>query len=285
MAQVDLAYRELCSRILEKGFVYKDKSRDAVPMLQIPNYQLGIPITSDFPLLTTKRIYWKAVAHELIWMLSGSEKIDYLICNNVNIWNKDAENFSGGTYVGRIYGAQWRKWTVDQNAYIDQIQNLFHYFRTDPFNRRHIVTAWQPAELLNMALPPCHWSFEIIPMDENDHPSFMLKWHQRSVDTFLGLPFDIASYAFLGKIIEAETGSKFAMLVGDLSNVHFYGPHLHAVNIQMMRGDLHRNGPDFKLENYTSLDKLTIDNFNIFNYNPQAAIKAEMISKSYKFII
>lgn len=281
MALIDSLYADLATNILNYGFKYMDTSRNNVGMLQIPHYLLDIPIGSQFPLLTTKHIHWKNIAHELIWMLSGSENIEYLINNKVHIWDKDAD----GLLVGRIYGPQWRAWSYTEHSLlkrpIDQIHKLLINLKYETFNRRHIVTAWQPAELNAMVLPPCHWAFEIIPYLHISNICFILKWHQRSVDTFLGLPYDIASYAFLGHIIEKLTSFKFTRLIGDLSNVHFYEPHLKAVEIQLNNSTV-KVGPWVYFQPFETINDLTIDHFNIVGYNPFPTIKADLIPKAKK---
>lgn len=276
MAEIDVTYCTLAETILSQGFWYEDKSRANISMLQVPFYQMVIDMTGkEFPLLTTKKVWWKGIAHELIWMLSGATDITYLQNNKVHIWDKDAMNFSGSNYVGRIYGAQWRSW---QSSF-DQIAALLKNLKENPFSRKHIVTAWNPAELRLMALPPCHWAFEILPETTlSGKFSFTLKWIQRSCDVMLGIPFDIGLYAFLGKLIEKLTGYRFKTLVGDLSNVHFYGPHINAIQKQLSRPrDI--PGPRFEFKSSAELDSLTIDDFLMYNYYPMPAIKAELFTK------
>lgn len=278
---IDYQYLKMCNEILEKGYWYTDKTRANIPMLQIPHYTFQYDMSEGFPLLTTKKIFWKTVAHEFIWMLSGDSTIEYLLDNNVKIWTKDANNYSGGSDVGRIYGAQWRFWTsyADTNnlGYVDQIGNLLKNLRSNLFNRRHIVTAWNPAELKDMALPPCHWAFEIIPLS---NCSFALKWHQRSCDAFLGIPFDIASYAFMGTFIQHMTGLTFAKLIGDLSCVHFYQPHISKIHEQKSRIVLNNEPYTYcRFERDTTLQNININRISIHNYDSHPAIKAEMYAK------
>lgn len=269
-------------RVLDEGFIYEDKSRANMKMLQIPHHTLELPLRYGFPLISTKRVAWRTVLHELIWMLSGSTRIDYLQENGVKIWDKDAVNFSGNTYVGRIYGAQWRHWfdvkKVRQDAEspgLDQISKLLIDIRQDPFSRRHLVTAWNPAEMNDMALPPCHWSFEFIPEGLG---AFMIKWHQRSCDVFLGIPFDIALYAFIGKLIEQETGLTFKTLVGDLSNVHFYWPHIELAKEQLLRAPIFCT-PKLIFNRDITFDDITHDALYIEGYVSHPPIKAEMYAK------
>jgi len=285
MAHVDLQYNKLVKSILSKGFTYIDKSRGNIELLQIPHYTLEIDMAQGFPLISSKQIFWKSVAHELIWMLSGSTSIQYLKDNGVNIWNKDAANYKVGneTHVGRIYGAQWRAWTGEYKKFykpLDQITKLITGLKNDLHNRRHIVSAWNPAELDQMALPPCHWSFEVIPtfIAEENIFGFALKWHQRSCDTMLGIPFDIALYALLGKLIEKETGLRFVTLIGDLSNVHFYEPHIILAVKQLWNRPFDQI-TQLLIAKDASIFDLNINNLNISNYKHHPAIKAELFAK------
>ena len=275
MSAIDTQYEALCRKILFYGSPYKDKSRANIQMRQIPHHVLDYEMCYGFPLLTTKRIFWKTVAHEFIWMLSGETNIDYLLDNNVKIWTQDANNYSGGSEVGRIYGAQWRFWTSYRDRYVDQIGNLVHNMKTNFYSRRHIVTAWNPDELTKMALPPCHWSFEIIPTNAT---GFALKWHQRSCDVFLGIPFDIASYAFMGCLLAKETGKRFDRLIGDLSCVHFYEPHVPKVNEQLSRMPIPCY-PVCEFAEEASVDNIDINMISISNYEHHRAIKAPMFAK------
>ena len=289
MSHIDTVYKKLCNNILEEGYIYKDVTRDNIKMLQIPSYTLDIDISKGFPIITTKRISWKTVLHELIWMLSGSTNIDYLKENNVKIWDKDAYNFSGSSFVGRIYGAQWRNWIGIANnnvEHIDQINNLVKNIKKNPHSRRHLVTAWNPVDLQHSALPPCHWSFEFIPNFgiNCNNKGFTIKWHQRSCDVFLGIPFDIVLYSLLGYLIEYHTGLKFERLIGDLSNVHFYEPHIKLIKMQLDRKPF-PDKPYMVINNFNSfsnkdiLDSIDYRNIDIKNYKFHPAIKAEMYAK------
>ena len=231
-------FHNLIETILNKGFTYTDKSRD-IKRIQIPHYTFIHDFKDGFPAITTKKLYWKGVVGELLWFLRGDTNIKYLVDNDINIWNKDAYNWylkecnkgakpglnfeefilaiksnapsTRNNYkfgdLGRVYGAQWRKWVnIPNDKYvpdtIDQISNLIKGLKENPMGTRHLVTAWNPAELDNMALPPCHWSFEILVEPKSkcncseteaiycgskcQKHQFTLKWHQRSVDSFLG---------------------------------------------------------------------------------------------------
>lgn len=227
MSRVDKLYQQLSLAIIEQGYWYDDKSRGK-RCKQLTSLTMDFDLQMEFPLLTTKKMNTNSIVTELLWFLRGDGNIKYLLDNNVNIWNKDAYNYylkhmkekeqnvtplnyeefvkyakelgyEGHNYVlkygigrvGRNYGVQWRDWS----GYVDQIYYLIKGLKDNPMSRRHIVTAWNPAELEETALPPCHWSFEILPRPlyefekeiySDKEYGFTLKWHQRSVDTFLG---------------------------------------------------------------------------------------------------
>lgn len=341
MSQVDLEYQSLSLTILERGYWYMDESRkQRCKQISSANILLDM-FNRSVPVLTTKKMYLKGIVTELLWFLKGSNNIKYLVNNNVHIWDRDAYNYhikaQGGYFnntnwykqltgtheygrdfgfmgelgdVGRNYGVQWRGWkgseydSIDEKDYIfkvDQIKNLIEGLRNKPMCRRHIVTAWNPAELDQTALPPCHWSFEVIPRPSYDFEElafpevpyyFTLKWHQRSVDTFLGLPFNITSYGVLCKIIEELTGYKCELLIGDLSNVHFYEGHIEDVRKQLHNDPFKYDSPTFKFSNDAlgyfesyrdgdiSLDKvfeiLHPSDFIFENYESYPPIKADM---------
>ena len=349
MALVDKKYHSILKECLKKGFRYEDPNRKGVHRIQIPDYTFKWDFKDGFPAVTTKQLYWKGIVGELLWFLRGDTNIKYLMDNNIHIWDKDAYNFYKKNYtgvggakllsyeewqqeqdypeiydLGRVYGAQWRDWersSARNNIHIvglDQISNLITGLKENPMGTKHIVTAWNPAELNDMALPPCHWSFEILvePLkcssnycyinegcqtscckDEPEY-QFTLKWHQRSVDTFLGLPFNIASYALLAHIIGKLTNMVPKGLIGDLSNVHIYEPHLDAVNTQLKRSVnmfnsqcelLIKDRPEYhKIQKHglsscsfdNLMSNLKINDFNLTEHTEQAAIKAEMIPYS-----
>lgn len=344
MAAVDIEYHGLLNQILSRGFDYEDPNRKGVIRKQITSYTFEADIDQlGFPALTTKKLYWKGVVGELLWFLRGSSDIRELWKDNIHIWDKDWHNHSSKNHyisssalnhsVGRIYGAQWRKWykyttqdyderdkcLYDRKVYLDQISNLIEGLKKTPMGTRHIVTAWNPAELDNMALPPCHWSFEILvqplsPVEIVDQAKkdglwrdsfktfeegskqqnkfkrygFTLKWHQRSVDTFLGLPFNIASYGLLAHIIGAATNMKPLKLIGDLSNVHIYEPHLNQVKTQLSRSVGEFQKTTLKISNNAkkilkqnnineAIPQLEIKDFTLPDYKSYPAIKAEML--------
>lgn len=357
MGKIDKKYHKLLNKILAKGYRYEDPNRKGTYRIEIPDYKFKWNFKDGFPAITTKKLYWKGVVGELLWFLRGDTNIKYLVDNNINIWNKDAYSYylSKGYLdtdnleehidnvknaeswigdLGRVYGAQWRGWNItdttglskEESKYlkIDQISNLIKGLKENPMGTKHIVTAWNPAELNDMALPPCHWSFEILTeplsplermdflggwrevhkkivntnksieefLDEHNIPKykFTLKWHQRSVDTFLGLPFNIASYALLAQIIGKMTNMIPKGIIGDLSNVHIYEPHLDAVKEQLSRDVDKYPDTDSATSNTgevilhgdeplnTKLDLLSIKDFQLPFYKSYSKIEAEMIA-------
>jgi len=302
MAKIDVIYHNIASAIIDYGYWYTDTSRN-IRCKQLSHITIEVPL-DEFPLMTTKKMFSKGIIGELIWFLRGSDNIQYLNDNGIHIWDDDAENFSDEGNVGRNYGVQWRDWS---DAYktgvgIDQISALIKNLKAKPINRRNIVTAWNPAEIEMTALPPCHWAFEVIPRplfqyEKNKYGlekefGFDLKWHQRSVDTFLGLPFNIASYALLAKIIEKLTGYIALNIVGDLSNIHFYEPHIEIVTEQLQRDPLLHEGCNLQFsERFNEsiseyhkgrlvlddvINSLEIDDFIFENYQSFDKLKADM---------
>lgn len=316
MSRVDQLYQQLSLAIIEQGYWYDDKSR-GMRCKQLTSLTVDFDLQTEFPLLTTKKMHTKSIVGELIWFLRGLDNLEYLHENNITIWDKDAKNdFEGklsDTHVGRNYGVQWRDWNKfvhdtwgrSNHEYnkipVDQIKNLIEGLIENPMSRRHIVTAWNPAELHQTALPPCHWAFEILPrpiyeFEKELYPGkeyvFTLKWHQRSVDTFLGLPFNIASYGMLAKVIEELTGYVAIGLIGDLSNIHFYEGHIESAREQMKNNPLKHKGPQFKFSDKLLRDfelyrrgtieldalfySMKIEDFIFENYQSFEPIKAEM---------
>jgi thymidylate synthase len=285
MSVIDRKYHNLLNYILDEGYEYMDPNRKGIIRKEVTHYQLEYHLEGGFPALTTKQLYFKGVVGELLWFLNGDTNIKYLNDNNIHIWDKDAANFSKNGDVGRNYGAQWRNW-AGSNFAVDQIKDLINNLIRNPMSTRHIVTAWNPAELTETALPPCHWSFEIICFPAGNSYGFNLKWHQRSVDVFLGLPFNIASYALLAHIIGWITGYKPWMIIGDLSHVHLYDAHILAATKQLTRSIHKFNAPKlitkYPVESIEDIDlflaSVNINTFELFGYESYPSIKAEMLA-------
>jgi len=296
-------YHKLLNEIMIKGYNYEDPNRKGVFRREIDSYNLEINLEDSFPAITTKRLFWKGVVGELLWFLRGSADIRELWHDNIHIWDKDWKNWVKNPHVedmqknptrypdylfhmGNIYGVQWRNF----NGMVDQFDRLFKNLHNAPYGTRHIITAWNPSELNNMALPPCHWAFEIIVYPyKTGGNGFTLKWHQRSVDTFLGLPFNIASYALLAHIIGKKARMTPVKLIGDLSNVHIYHEHKSAVKKQLDRNTKKFKSGKLKIsdrvldfihtkDTNNLLASLNIRDFTLPDYDSFPAIKAEMLA-------
>jgi len=292
---IDNQYKLLCEKILKEGYTYEMKNRSGTSVTQLDTYSFTHNMEDGFPLLSLKKVSFHNIQTELNWFLSGDDRIGFLKSNGVRIWNKDVENFvqrkeyNDHNYAGRVYGVQWRDFghipprhsvlvTELGRSGFDQIENLVEKLREGNVSRRGIVTAWNPIDVAedSMCLPPCHWAFEVIENPYND--SFSLKWHQRSVDTFLGWSYNVASYALLGKWLELRTGKKFTHLHADLSCVHIYHQHLDQVKEVLSRDSKH------DLQNKVSVSLNRMENthcvwWDLNNYKSHPAVKADMIAE------
>ena len=283
MAYIDKTFKKLCKEILSNGSVYINERRK-INRLQVPSYTFRHEFKNGFPAITTKKLFYKSVVAELLWFLNGDNDIEFLNSNGVKIWNQDAYNFykkSGGEKsfedfekigkgsVGQNYSKQWTAY----NGSINQIQNLIKDMSADIMGSRLIVNAWNPSEINDTALPPCHTYFQIIgvPMENNEF-GFELHWNQRSVDTFLGLPFNIASYATLAKILELKTGYKALAIQGDLKCVHFYDNQILAVNELLKCSSKKHKNCKLKINN----NGKEISDFELTGYESEKAINVKM---------
>lgn len=216
------------------------------------------------PILTTKSIHLKSVIHELLWFLSGDTNIKYLNDNGVKIWDQWA-NENGD--LGPVYGKQWRSFTG-----IDQIANVMKSLKENPFSRRHIVTAWNPTEVDNMALPPCHCLFQFFVQEVEGELELSCQLYQRSADMFLGVPFNIASYSILTHMIAATLGYNVGKFIHTIGDAHIYNNHIEQVEEQLSRKV--GSAPTIEIQRKASIFDYTYDDIIIKNYNPQPAIKA-----------
>jgi thymidylate synthase len=221
-------YLDLLQYILKNGT--KKEDRTGVGTLSIFGAQLRFNLADGFPLVTTKKVWFKGIVHELLWMLSGNTNIKYLNDNGVHIWDEWADSKGN---LGPVYGAQWRKWnTGDEIDFeIDQIKNVIDQIKANPNSRRLLVNAWNVAELEEMRLPPCHYSYQFSVTDNK----LSCLFNMRSVDTFLGLPFNIASYALLTHMIAQVCGLQPGELIASLGDTHIYLNHLEQVKVQLVR--------------------------------------------------
>jgi thymidylate synthase len=219
-------YLDLCKDILENGVQKSD--RTGTGTISVFARDLRFNLQDGFPLLTTKKLHLKSIIHELIWFLSGSTNIKYLKDNGVSIWDSWA-NENGD--LGSVYGSQWRTWKTLDGRVIDQISQLMHQIKSNPDSRRHLVSAWNVAEIDQMALPPCHYAFQFYVADNK----LSCKFNMRSTDTFLGLPYNLASYALLTMMIAQICGLELGELIYSGGDVHIYSNHVDQVNLQLTR--------------------------------------------------
>jgi len=286
MAKADETYKCLLKDILSKGEGKNDRTKTGTT--SVFGKQVRFNMQDGFPLLTTKKIHTKSIIHELLWFLKGDTNVEYLQNNGVTIWNewpdKDGE-------LGPVYGKQWTDWNG-----INQIQHCINLLRTDPDSRRIMVNAWNVSDLKDMKLPPCHYGFQLYTREfaftervlyyANSialHGSLMdlshtkldnlriprreisLMWNQRSVDTFLGLPFNLASYAFLLHMFAQQVNMVPGELIGNLGDVHIYDNHLKYVVEQLTR-NINKNPPHLKLKNADNIFAYKYEDFEILNY-------------------
>ncbi|NRA64726.1 MAG: thymidylate synthase [Pseudobacteriovorax sp.] len=259
-------YLALMEKILQEGTYRPD--RTGTGTYSIFGHQMRFDLNEGFPLVTTKKVHLKSVIHELLWFLSGDTNIKYLQENKVRIWNEWADE-SGD--LGRVYGAQWRSWKNPNGETIDQISTVLEQLRTNPHSRRHLVVAYNPGELTEMALPPCHAFFQFYLADGK----LSCQLYQRSADVFLGVPFNIASYALLTMMMARDLDCGLGEFVHTLGDAHIYKNHLEQATLQLTREP--RGLPTIKLNpRVKSLFDFTYDDFTIENYDPHPAIKAEV---------
>lgn len=324
MNTVDQQYKNLLKHILSNG--NKKSDRTETGTISVFDYTMRFNMKEGFPLLTSKKMFTKGIIHELIWFLKGDTNIKYLIDNNVHIWDGDAyKNYKTKNIdnylsqedfiekiktdddfakkwgdLGPVYGKQWRKW-----GEVDQIQLLINDLKNNPDSRRLMVTAWNPAEIDQMVLPPCHYGFQCYTreMDEEERikewcdsieksilygknmnhdkldklgfpkRKLSLKWTQRSVDTFLGLPFNIASYGFLLHVLSKEVNMIPDELIFSGGDVHIYTNHIDQVNEQIQRDTFKLPKLDIT---FKSIDDIKYTDFNIIGYVSSGTLKGEL---------
>jgi thymidylate synthase len=271
--QLDKKYQQLLSDIIAFGVEKKD--RTGTGTISEFGHQIRHKMSEGFPLLTTKKMAWKQIVSELLWFLTGQTNIAFLHKHNNHIWDGDYEK-SGRTdgELGPIYGKQWRKWD-GKNGRIDQIDDLVKELKTNPDSRRLMVSAWNVGELDEMVLPPCHYGFQVWTREENGQRYISLMWNQRSVDTFLGLPFNIASYGLLLHIIANEVDMIPDELIGNLGDTHLYLNHIEQAKEQISREPFDLP----KLKTNAKIDGIccnTPDDFVLEGYQYHPTIKAPL---------
>ncbi|NLW28350.1 MAG: thymidylate synthase [Erysipelothrix sp.] len=283
-------YLELCQKVMNEGIDKSDRTNTGTRSLF--GYQMRFDLSKGFPLLTTKKMYYRAIFHELFWFISGSTNIRPLVINNVRIWNEwayeryvnsnDYMNETMDEYLekikldeefakihgelGPVYGKQWR----DFNG-VDQLQELIEGIKTNPNSRRHILSAWNPSEINQMALPPCHLLMQFYVA--NNKLSCQL--YQRSADIFLGVPFNIASYALLTHLIADIAGLEVGDFVHTLGDAHIYRNHFDQVNLQLTRDPMPLSQLVIK-NHHKKIDDYSFEDIEITNYLSHPTIKAEI---------
>ena len=268
-------YLDLLQKILDEG-VERVNGTDIQDRAYVPGKtemdtysvfgtQMRFDLQKGFPLLTTKKVYHRAIVHELLWLLSGSSNIEYLKENKVKIWDEWADE---NGELGRVYGVQWRKWMKPDGTTVDQIQNVVDKIKANPQSRRLIVSAWNPGEIEKMNLPPCHMTFQFGVFNGRLNCHLL----QRSGDMFLGVPFNIASYSFLTHMMAQQTGLEPGELVHTIVDAHIYGDHMDAVKEQLSR--VPKDFPTLKLNKAKSIFDYKFEDFEIVDYDPHPRIKA-----------
>lgn len=257
-------YLDLLSDVFHHGIHKSD--RTGTGTRSVFGRQIRFDLSKGFPLVTTKKIHFKSVVHELLWFLSGNTNIQYLTDNKVRIWNEWADENGD---LGPVYGKQWRSWQAPDGRVIDQIENVLHQMKTNPDSRRMIVSAWNPADIDTMALPPCHCLFQFYVAEG----ALSCQLYQRSADIFLGVPFNIASYALLTFMIAGVTGLKVGEFVHSFGDLHLYDNHIEQARLQLSRKPLAlptlELNPDIK-----NLFDYRYEHIILKNYQSHDAIKA-----------
>lgn len=257
-------YLNLLNHVMNHGD--KKNDRTGTGTLSIFGYQMRFDLSEKFPLLTTKKVHLKSVIYELLWFLKGSTNIKYLQDNGVSIWDEWADENGD---LGPVYGSQWRSWRTHDNRSIDQIEKLISDLKTNPDSRRLIVSAWNVAEIENMKLPPCHCFFQFYVA--NNKLSCQL--YQRSADIFLGVPFNIASYALLTLMIAQVVNLKPGEFVHTLGDAHIYSNHFDQVNEQLKRQP--KELPTMHINsNVKNIFDFKFEDFKLSDYDPYPLIKA-----------
>ena len=259
-------YLDLMRTILEEGHYKAD--RTGTGTYSLFGYQMRFDLQKGFPLLTTKKLHLRSIIYELLWFLQGDTNIQYLHDHNVTIWDEWADENGD---LGPVYGKQWRSWEAPDGRVIDQITNLIEQIKRNPDSRRLLVSAWNPADVDQMALPPCHTMFQFYV--SNGELSCQL--YQRSADVFLGVPFNIASYALLTMMVAQVCGLKAKDFVHTFGDAHIYSNHVEQAKLQLSRDPRPlpqmRINPDVK-----SIFDFQYEDFTLENYDPHPHIKADV---------
>nr|WP_275433419.1 thymidylate synthase [Priestia flexa] len=256
-------YLDLCEHVLKHGT--KKEDRTGTGTISTFGYQMRFNLQEGFPALTTKKLHLKSIIHELLWFLSGDTNIKYLQDNGVRIWNEWADE---NGELGPVYGHQWRSWPTPEGSTIDQITNVIHQIKNNPDSRRLMISAWNVADVDNMALPPCHCLFQFYVADGK----LSCQLYQRSADIFLGVPFNIASYALLTMMVAQVCDLEPGDFVHTFGDAHIYTNHLEQVNLQLTREP--RSLPKMKINpDVKSIFDFKFEDFELVEYDPHPHIK------------
>jgi len=256
-------YLDLMQHVLDHGAQKHD--RTGTGTISVFGYQMRFNLAEGFPLVTTKKLHLKSIIHELIWFLSGDTNISYLKDNNVKIWDEWADENGD---LGPVYGSQWRSWPTPEGGSIDQISKIIDTIKNNPDSRRIIVSAWNVAEIDSMALPPCHAFFQFYVADGK----LSCQLYQRSADIFLGVPFNIASYALLTMMVAQVCNLEAGDFIHTLGDAHLYNNHIEQAKLQLSRTEkplpVMKLNPDIK-----NLFDFKFEDFSLENYDPHPHIK------------
>ena len=261
-----IQYHKLLNHVLENGV--KKEDRTGTGTISTFGYQMRYNLQDGFPLITTKKLHLKSVIHELLWFIKGSTNVKYLQENGVRIWNEWAD---ADGELGKIYGYQWRSWSAANNKNIDQLAQVIDSLKNNPNSRRHIVSAWNVGDLDQMNLPPCHIMFQFYVADGK----LSCQLYQRSADIFLGVPFNIASYALLTMMIAQITGYEAYEFVHTLGDAHIYLNHKNQVKMQLAREAF--SLPKMKINpSVKNIDEFKPEDFELINYQSHPHIKGDI---------
>jgi thymidylate synthase len=257
-------YHKLLQHIIDNGVDRGD--RTGTGTCSVFGYQMRFDLEKGFPCVTTKKLHLRSIIHELLWFISGDTNIKYLKDNNVRIWDEWADENGD---LGPVYGHQWRSWPDGNNGTIDQISNLVDQLKNNPNSRRHIVSAWNVADVEKMALPPCHCLFQFFVADGK----LSCQLYQRSADTFLGVPFNIASYALFTMMLAQVCGLKPGEFIHTFGDAHLYSNHMEQAELQLSRD--FRPLPTMKINpDVKDIFNFKYEDFELMNYDPHPTIKA-----------
>lgn len=259
-------YLNLMQHILENGS--KKGDRTGTGTKSVFGHQLRFDLSAGFPCVTTKKLHLRSIIHELLWFLKGDQNIKYLKENGVSIWDEWADDEGN---LGPVYGVQWRSWETPDGRKIDQIQKLIEGIKNNPDSRRHIVSAWNVADVDSMALPPCHTLFQFYVADGK----LSCQLYQRSADVFLGVPFNIASYALFTMMVAQVCGLKAGDFVHTFGDAHLYSNHMEQARLQLSRTP--RTLPAMKINpEVNDIFQFTFEDFELLDYNPHPHIKGKV---------